>query len=212
VTLDRRQFLRAGGASLLGLALVACTGDDKPAAGPTTTAPPDSSSSVPPSDIALVKTAASLEALAVSVYKRVSTSTVVQDPTASEAIALFQSHHAAHLTAFNALLEASEVPAITDPNAVMSGVFDPAVAAAATEEDIERLLLTLEDALSQTYVYATGVASRPEYRASLMTVTGVQARHRALLGFTFAKQRVEDLYPSAFAKDDNPLPPDALLT
>jgi hypothetical protein len=61
-------------------------------------------------------------------------------------------------------------------------------------------------------VYATAAITTVEDRASLMTIAGVQARHRTLLGVVFGKQTTDDLFPSAFARSDNPLPPDAILT
>jgi hypothetical protein len=45
-----------------------------------------------------------------------------------------------------------------------------------------------------------------------MAIAATQARHRALLGFAFAQQSVDDLIPAAFAKNSNPLPADAMLS
>lgn len=218
MTLDRRQFLRTAGVATLGAAvavvLPSCTEDSGgPEPGETTTTQPTSSSSgAAPSDVALLKTAASLEALAVAMYTRVASTNLVQDPTAAEAIGLFRSHHAAHADALNALLTAEEIPTVTRPNDVVADVFEPAAAAASTQADLERMLLTLEDAIAQTYVYAAGVASKPEYRVAMMTIGGVQARHRALLGSSFADLTIEEMFPSAFARSDNPLPPDAIIS
>ena len=46
----------------------------------------------------------------------------------------------------------------------------------------------------------------------MMSIGGIEARHRAILGVEIENLRVEDLFPDAFAPSDNPLPPDALLT
>ena len=70
----------------------------------------------------------------------------------------------------------------------------------------------IEDAIGQTYVYSVGYLTSPPHRTTLMTIGGVHARQRALLGIVFAKHDPADLFPTSFARNDNPLPPDALLT
>lgn len=116
--LDRRQFLRVGTITLIGAAVAACTKDKpKPAPGqPTTTEPTTTSSGAPPSDIALLKTAASLEALAVGVYQRVAGAALVKDPAALDATTLFMAHHNTHQLTLNELLRVAEVSAVTAPN------------------------------------------------------------------------------------------------
>jgi hypothetical protein len=213
--LDRRQFLTMGGVTLLGAAIAACT-KDKPKADPgqpTTTEPTTTSSGASPSDVALLKTAASLEALAVGVYQRVAGAALVKDPTALDATTLFMAHHNTQQMLLNELLRVAEVSAVTAPNGELdSKIFQPALAAAKTEDDIVELLFTLEDMIAQTYVYSADVLARPEHRVAIMTIAGTQARHRAFLGSAFAKQSIDDLFPAAFARSTNPLPPDAILS
>ena len=214
--LDRRQFLQTGGGALLAAALVACT-KSKPKAQPgaTTTSTTVTTTTAPgptASDITLIRTAASLEALAVSVYQRAAAANLVKDPAALDATTLFLSHHMAHQQAMNALLAASEQQAVNDPNPAIEKVFKPGLAAAKTQDDMVELLFTLEDAIGQTYVYATGLLTTPEHRTTIMTVAGVHARQRALLGVVYGHHDPADLFPSSFARNDNPLPPDALLT
>jgi len=214
--LDRRQFLRGSGAALFALAVAACT-KDKPKAAPgatTTTLPPPPPTAPLPtnSDLTLLRTAASLEALAVSVYQRAAAANLVKDPAALDATTLFLSHHMAHLQAVNALLEASGQAGVTAPNAAVDKVFKPALAAARTQDEMIELLFTLEDAIGQTYVYSAGYLTTPPHRTTLMTIAGIHARQRALLGIVFAKHDPADLFPTSFARNDNPLPPDALLT
>jgi hypothetical protein len=212
--LDRRQFLQASALALLGTAIAACT-KDKPNGAPgqpTTTEPTTTSSGASPSDIALLKTAASLEALAVGVYQRVAGAALVKDPTVLDATTIFMAHHTAHQMTLNELLRVAEVSAVTAPNGELDGkVFQPALAAAKTEDDVIQLLLTLEEVIAQTYVYSTDVLTKPEHRVAVMSIAGTQARHRAVLGSMFAEQSIGDLFPAAFAKSNNPLPADAIL-
>jgi hypothetical protein len=90
-------------------------------------------------------------------------------------------------------------------------IFQPAIAAAKTQDDIIALLFTLEEVVAQTYVYSTDILTMPEHRVAFMTIAATQARHRALLGFAFAQQSVDDLFPTSFSKSSNPLPADAIL-
>jgi hypothetical protein len=214
MNLDRRQFLKVGSLTLLGAAVAACT-SDKPNTVPgqtTTTAPTTTSSGASTSDIALLKTAASLEALAVGVYQRAAGAALIKDPATLDAATLFLTHHTTHQLTLNALLQAAEVSAVTAPNSVMDkSIFQPALAAAKTQDDIITLLFTLEEVLAQTYVYSTDILMKPEQRVAFMTIAATQARHRALLGFTFAQQSVDDLFPTSFSNSNNPLPADAIL-
>jgi hypothetical protein len=214
MSLDRRQFMKAGGLALLGAAIAACT-DDKPEGVPgqtTTTQPTTTSSGASPSDVALLKTAASLEALAVGVYQRAAGAALVRDPAALDATTLFLEHHATHLLTLNGLLQVAEVSAVTAPNSVLDeSIFKPGLAAAKTQDDTIALLLTLEEVIAQMYVYSADILTKPEQRLALMAIAATQARHRALLGFVFVKQTADDLIPAAFSKSSNPLPADAIL-
>ena len=92
-----------------------------------------------------------------------------------------------------------------------SAVVDPAVMAAKTEADIVALAFTLEDAAAQTYVFAATQLSTPELRSTIMTIGGVEARHRAILAFVVQKKGPAEIFPAAFFKADNPLPAEALV-
>ena len=203
---------------MLAAAVAACTKSTpkaQPGATTTTTSTTVTTTTAPgptASDITLIRTAASLEALAVSVYQRAAAANLVKDPAALDATTLFLSHHMTHLQTMNTLLTATEQQAVSDPNPAIEKVFKPALAAAKTQDDMVELLFTLEDAIGQTYVYAAGLLSTPEHRTTIMTVAGVHARQRALLGVVYGHHDPADLFPSSFARNDNPLPPDALLT
>ena len=199
---------------MLGTAISACT-KDKPKGAPgqpTTTEPTTTSSGASASDIALLKTAASLEALAVGVYQRVAGAALVKNPSALDATTIFMAHHTTDQMTLNELLRVAEVSAVTAPNEEMdSKIFQPALAAAKTESDVLQLLFTLEEVIAQTYVYSADVLTKPEHRVAVMAMAGTHARHRAVLGVVFSGQTIADLFPTAFAKSTNPLPADAIL-
>ena len=76
----------------------------------------------------------------------------------------------------------------------------------------DRIAMMVEDVIAQMYVYSAPFATRIEHRVALMTIGGVQARHRTVLGSVFAHQTIDDLFPGAFAPSATPLPPDAILS
>lgn len=220
----RRQFLRFGGVAITGAALLAACGDDSGGSAatttrgtaPSTTAAATATTGAPSStaamDLTLAKTAASLEALAVATYDTAIKSGLVKTAAIGDAAKLFQAHHQAHLDALNGVVTQAGASKITEPNAaVKKAVVDPAVAAAKAEADIVALAFTLEDAAAQTYVFAATQLSKPALRSTIMTIGGVEARHRAILGFVAQAKTPAAIFPSGFFKADNPLPADALI-
>jgi hypothetical protein len=215
--MDRRRFLRLGGATIIGTAVLgACTSDNSNArrGQPPTTVAPASSSGAGPTDLALAKTAASLEVMLFNAYQQLSASRLVTSSPLLTYANVFMQHHNAHLAALNGIITTTNGQApVNAPNEVMENqIVRPALDAAQTQDDISHLFFTLEDAIAQTYVYAATAMSKPELRSSMMTIGGIEARHRALLGVQVEQLGLDDLFPSAFASADNPLPPDALLT
>ena len=220
----RRQFLRFGGLAITGAALIAACGDDSDGSSatttgggsPSTTAGATATTGVTANaaamDLTLAKTAASLEALAVATYDTAVKSGLVKTAAIGDAAKLFQSHHQAHLDALNAVVMQAGAAKITEPNAaVKKAVVDPAVANAKTEADIVALAFALEDAAAQTYVFAATQLSKPALRSTIMTIGGIEARHRAVLGFVAQAKAPAAIFPSGFFKADNPLPADALI-
>ena len=127
---------------------------------------------------------------------------------------VFMQHHQAHLAALNGIITTTNgEPAVEAPNEVMeSQIVRPALTAANTQDDLAHLFFTLEDAIAQTYVYAATSTTRADLRSTMMSIGGIEARHRALLGVSVEHLSLDDLFPSAFARADNPLPPAALIT
>lgn len=220
----RRQFLRFGGLAITGAALLAACGDDSGGSAATTTAAGSPTTTMGAStttgatsnaaamDLMLAKTAASLEALAVATYDTAVKSGLVKTAAIGDAAKLFQAHHQAHLDALNAVVVQSGATKITEPNAaVKKAVVDPQVQNARTEADIVALAFALEDAAAQTYVFAATQLSKPALRSTIMTIGGVEARHRAILGFVAQAKTPAAIFPSGFFKADNPLPADALI-
>jgi hypothetical protein len=211
----RRQFLKLGGGAVIGAAvLAACSSEG----GNATTRSPassslESSSAAGINDLTLAKTAASLEALAIATYDTAINSGTVTTAAIGDAVKLFKDHHQQHMDALNNVITAAGAPAVTRPNtAVKSALVDPVVADPMLDEArIVELAYDLEDAAEQTYVYATTAITSAGLRSTLMTISGVEARHKAILGVLVQHKTPDVIIPISFARSDNPLPPTAII-
>jgi hypothetical protein len=199
----RRSFLKIGGMTVLGGAvLAACSSDSKKTSTSSTTAASSAGSGGANLDATLAKTAASLEALAVATYDVAIGSGLVTTPAVGDAAKLFKDHHMQHLDAIN---KGTGVNYTTPNAAVKAALVDPAVASAKSEADILELAYALEDAAAQTYVFAATALSTPALRSTIMTIGGTEARHKAVLAGVLKKTPADIFGGAAFYKKDNPL-------
>lgn len=211
----RRHFLSAAAATVLGaLVLPSCTGTS----GPTASSPGASlapsgpgAAAGAPGDVALGRTMASLEALAIAVYDSALNAGQISTPALADVAKLFIDHHRQHLNALEGTVGAPRDS--TQPNAaVRQATVDPVFSDPALDESkMLALVFGLEDVAAQTYVFATTQLTRPDLRSTLMTIGSVEARHRSILGMVALKRSAPDLIGSGFFRSDNPLPAAALL-
>ncbi|MGK2949739.1 MAG: ferritin-like domain-containing protein [Acidimicrobiales bacterium] len=209
----RRNFFKFGGATLMGAAVLAACGsdDDGDTAGTTTTAggSPDTTGGEDGNmDVALARTAASLEKLAVDVYQTAIDSGLVTTAAIGDAAGLFQSHHQDHLDALNGAISGAGGEEVDEANqAVFDAMVQPALDALSDEAGVVALALDLELAAAQTYVFAGGVLSVPALRSTIMTIGGIEARHAAVLQVAAQGMSPLDVFPDerAFFPGDNPL-------
>ena len=222
---NRRDLFKLGGASILGVALLAACGSDDtdapsattpagttpgsttvPAMQPVDTTSPPATTDAAEMDLILARTAASLEKLAVDAYG--AAGGLITTPAVLAAATMFAGHHQMHLDALNAVLTGAGATAITQMNqAVYDALVKPAIDAAKTEADAVMLALALEEAAAQTYVFAGGALSTTGLRSTIMTIGGVEARHAAVLRMAALAQSPLDVFPSqrGFFPGDNPL-------
>lgn len=210
----RRQFFKFGGATIMGAAVLAACGSDDDEGGTTTTGGGDGTTTTAPADgtmdLALARTAASLEKLAVDTYEVGIGSGLVTTMAIADAATLFQSHHQSHLDALNGAIEDLGGDEVTAMNqAVYDALVKPAVDAAMTEADIVQIALDLENAAAQTYVFAAGEngLSTPALRSTIMTIGGIEARHAAVLQMAAQGASPLEVFPDerGFFPGDNPL-------
>jgi hypothetical protein len=205
----RRSFFKLGGATIIGAAVLAACGDtdDDSGSGDGTTSSTmgDGGGEM---DLALARTAASLEKLAVDTYQTGIDSGLVTTMAIADAATLFQSHHQDHLDALNAVIGDSGGEEVDEPNeAVFKALIEPAVGAAKAEADIVKIAFDLENAAAQTYVFAGGELSTPTLRSTIMTIGGIEARHAAILQIAAQGAAPADVFPGGrgFFPGDNPL-------
>jgi hypothetical protein len=205
---NRRQFLRAGGLTVVGGGILAACGPSNsgevPRVGtvPPTTALPDA----PVTDIALLRTATSLEYNALYVYESVA-SLGVLDELKSTITSRFAEDHGAHAEATAALTTQLGGEAYRCPNprlqsiyvepamrlilgskaaADLLGIEEPAGAEILPSPDQITDILVLADAL-ESLAAATYQALVPAFndkalRAEAMRIGAQEAQHASLLG------------------------------
>ena len=209
---SRRGFLKIGGATVLGAAvLAACGSDTEPSvaesgavAATTTTADPAETDF----DLDLLRTATSLEILAVDTYQAAIDSGLVISPEVEQAAVLFRDQHDDHARALKATTTELGGVEFTEANSFLQeSVIDPAVADLSDQDSVIQLALTLETAAAETYAWAAGQLSTATLRQAIMGIGGVEARHMSVLrGF-----QDEDQVPDAFLPVDERIPEEAFV-
>lgn len=218
----RRQALRIGGLTIGGAALIAACGSEDPetggattttaggttagGAGSTTTAGDGENM-----DMTLLLTATSLELSAVGAYQAAidnAGALGISEGVASVAT-LFQAHHQEHAEALQGATSAAGGTPYEEPNAFFEeNVIQPAIADLTDEASVLAFAQSLEDAAAATYVFAGSALSTPEFRQTIMSIGGVEARHSAVLLGAMGS----DQSPFAFYPTDSAAPADSFVT
>jgi hypothetical protein len=185
----RRSFLTVGGATVLGSALlVACGREPTQQIAQTGTTPPQPSSTTTTApgshdlDLTMLRTASSIEVLAINTYDTALKSGLLKTPDVKSAIELFKSQHEDHANLlYTATSDAGGDP-YKLPNPYLSyEVVAPTLKSIKTEAGIMALATGLEDTAGQTYVMAGGVLTTPALRAAIMSIGTTEGRHLTAL-------------------------------
>jgi hypothetical protein len=208
----RRSFFKLGGATIIGAAVLAACGDTEDGSGSgsgsSTTMGEGEGGDAGDMDLALARTAASLEKLAVDTYQTGIDSGLVTTMAIADAATLFQQHHQEHLDALNGAIENAGGETVDEANeAVFKALIEPAVGKAKAEGDIVQIAYDLESAAAQTYAFAGGTLTVPALRSTIMTIGGIEARHAAILQIAAQGKAPADVFPGGrgFYPGDNPL-------
>ncbi|HMK12168.1 MAG TPA: ferritin-like domain-containing protein [Acidimicrobiales bacterium] len=195
---NRRGLLIAGG-GLMAMALAACADhtpkpqvDQGGATAPTTVtiAPP------PVNDVTLLRTASSIEILAVQTYQEAIDSGLLTTPEFVEAAKLFRDQHDEHAKLFAAATTEAGGEPYTEPNPhIKLEVVDTILPSVENELDVVNLALELEDTAGGTYQVFVPMFTTPELRQTIQSVGAVERRHAVILTSALPE---EELFPSPF--------------
>ena len=213
--LNPKSFYKVGGLMLAGATIIAACGSDNndsgttaapatTAGGSATTAASSATTaagsattmggSAGTGDVAALRTASSLEELAVAVYQTAIDSGLVKTAAIADAAKLFQSQHKEHSGLFQSLTTKAGGEAYTMPNAVILKAIQPTIDALKDEMGVVALALELENVAAQTYQSNVATFMDPSLNAAIMSVGGVEARHAAALAGVLQQAQV----PAAF--------------
>ncbi|WP_254898086.1 ferritin-like domain-containing protein [Kitasatospora sp. NA04385] len=141
------------------------------------------SASASADDVMALQTAASIENLAVSVYRTAAALPFIKDgnKTVAAFISKTTAQHQAHAKAFNAAATQAGGRAQDQPDPKYKAVVDQALPSIKGPADVVKLAITLEDVAAQTYTKNVSQVSSPELRRLFASVAPVEAQHRAVL-------------------------------
>ncbi|WNI18200.1 ferritin-like domain-containing protein [Actinacidiphila sp. ITFR-21] len=134
-------------------------------------------------DIMALQTAASIENLAISVYRTAAGLPFIKDgnKTVAAFIARTTTQHQAHAKAFNAAATQAGGAAQNGPDPKYAAAVRQALPSIKTPADVVKLAVTLEDVAAQTYTRNVGRVGNAELRKLFASVAPVEAQHRATL-------------------------------
>jgi hypothetical protein len=206
--LNRRRFLTFGGTSVLAAAVLAACGSsaNHSATGATTSTSVAGASN----DVAILRTASSIEHVMIDTYQKILDSGLVKTTTVLDAVKLFQTQHKDH----SLLLESKTTDAggrtFTQANPViMQTVVTPRLAQLKTELDAVQLAYDLEKVAAASCQSVTGTFQNRIYNAVIMSIGGLEAKHVSVLSRALGKPNLTT--DGAFQKTDGAIAPDPNL-
>ena len=181
--LNRRKFLQIGGLTVATAAVFAACGSDDTADGNGTAAEGEDEEmgAAAEGDITILRTASSLEVLAVDVYQKAIDSGLVKTAAIADAAKLFQAQHREHAALFQGATKKMGGEEMTEANPVVLQTLQGPLAALKDETGVVQLALMLEQAAAATYQSTVGAFKDVTLNQAAMSVGGVEARHVAVL-------------------------------
>ena len=205
--LNRRKFMQVGGLTVATAAVfAACGSDDSGTADEAVDAADDEDSAsggnASEGDIKILRTASSLEVLAVDVYQKAIDSGLVKTAAVADAAKLFQSQHKEHAELFQGATKKLGGEPMDKANPVVMQSLSGPLAALKDETGVLELALMLEQAAAATYQSAVGSFKDLSLNQAVMSVGGVEARHAAVLASVLQKPAV----PKSFQTTEGAVP------
>jgi len=204
--LARRRFLRVGATSVAAAAVLAACGDDDKggsSAGGAAETTSTTKKAASASDLTVLRTASSLELVAVNAYDVAIKSGLVKRPAVADAAKAFMSQHKDHAAVFQSLTKKLGGEPYVNPNPAVTAQLAPRLGALKSEQDILTLALELERSAAATYLAAVGTFTELSLNEAIMSVGGVESRHAAVLATVLDQPAVT----AAFATTTGAVPP-----
>jgi len=136
-------------------------------------------------DVQILRTASSIEVLAVATYKTALTLPFIGGSAANPVVKAFamttMQQHQEHLSAFNAAVTRLGGTAQTNPDPVLAKVVQAAVPGLTGPGPVVALALELEQGAAETYVADTAALADSNARKLTASVMGVEAQHVSVL-------------------------------
>jgi hypothetical protein len=179
----RRMFMVGGVVVAGGALLAACkkSSNQTPLTGELPTPPSTTTTTAPGSaanDEVLLRTAQSIEVLAVQTYQKALDANILEDQSFIEMAKLFQGQHQEHADALTTPIRAMGGQPVTEPNEyLLTNQIDKEVSDLAEAKDVLTLFRDVENIAAQTYTEAGGVLTTGDLRQSAMSIGAVEARH-----------------------------------
>ena len=194
--LNRRRFLHIGGLTIATAAVFAACGDSELTG--VNEQQEEEKEEGDAGDIRILRTASSLELLAVEVYGKALDSGLVKTVVVADAAKLFQEQHREHAQLFQGATKRLGGEPFEEPNPVVMKSLEGPLSQLADEAGVVTLALDLERAAAATYQASVGRFKDAALNQAAMSVGGVEARHAAVLSAALGQPGA----PDAFAKTD----------
>jgi rubrerythrin len=136
-------------------------------------------------DVQILRTAASIETLAVATYKTALTLPFIGGASANGVVKAFATttmqQHQQHLDAFNGAITGLGGKPQTDPDPVLAKVVQDAVPGLTSPGPVVALALELEQGAAETYVADVAALSDANAKKLTASIMGVEAQHASVL-------------------------------
>lgn len=198
--LDRRGFLRLGGATIAAAgALAACGGgSDAVGAGADESEKPEEpeeqKGAAP--DRNYLTTATGLERAAVAAYGKILERLGDADEQLSGVVTTFVSHHEEHFGVLAGATEALGADTYRDEDAELSAAVEAALTGATEPAALRRLAYSIEATLSAHHGTAASTVQDSSVRKTALAILGSEARHVAVLGLQANDSSLPPFAPS----------------
>lgn len=194
----RRRFLKIGGTLSMGAVLAACIG------GGSTKRSPDSSGGAGgrKADATILRTLASVEAVAVVVYTTTLDAGLLTTPAVADLADVFRSHHREHASLFEGTTRDLGGAPFAGPNPIVMQQVQPSLDGLRDEAGAVNLAFDVETILADTYQSTMGTFADKSFNVAAMSVGGAEARHAAALAQALGMQPV----PQAFETTGRAVP------